>query len=890
MRRRQVGLAILLALALAACSKSKDTTELVVTVWSDLAVPAEMDAVRIRVMGEEQTIDHPFRLSADQRPGTYQIPIQLALVPAADKDLSISIAAIGSYQDTDIVSQEAMLSFIPDQARELVLYLARSCKNVSCAAYREYTCENGACTRPVLVDTTTLPAYAPGQAAPAHDAGFPGTVAAGGSGGSVRGSGGAGGTGGTTGVVTVDQSVLYFGPVDLGSTSPPKTVAVTVTKAPAPLSAIVTGEGFAISANTCAPTQPVGTCTIGVVFAPTKVGAATGKLSVGSVDIALSGTGTEPGVFSLTPEVIPLGTMLLGTSAPATVTIVPTGTVPSLSCLPSGAELKTTTSTCPATGPVSTSCTYTFTFKAQSVGDKVDTIVCSGGGKTAQTTVTAKVVTPSALSISPAKKDDFVAKVGQAMLWVFNVFNNGGSPTGTVTAAITGAGFSITSNECPAQLGAAATCKIQVTFAPTTASVFTGALTVTDATPGSTPATAALTGTGIAVNLAMTPNPKDFGTVEVGKSATAAFTMTNSGSSATDIIALVTSDAQFTVVNDLCSGHPLAALGSPQASCTFGVRFAPASAGLKQAIANATQTSDGAVLATTTLTGAGQAALKPAHLAITPPTLDFGTTGVGVPVGPKLFTIKNDGETATGALTATKTDSPSTVGGASQFVIAGNTCAATLAPNAICQVAVTFAPTISRSAAAVIIVTDGVATTSPPGTGGTTSPGTVVGIALAIPTIVISCSTAEPASRVQFADTMVGQTSPAVVCTVTNAIPTGGDTPQETGALTVTASGDFAIATNNCTTSLQPNLSCTLALVFRPTAAGVRSGTLTVTSSNRAAADVALSGTGLLPVDTVGLVSPAVVTGGSVPAYRPVTSGVPQHACIGETFSCEAGK
>jgi hypothetical protein len=275
---------------------------------------------------------------------------------------------------------------------------------------------------------------------------------------------------------------------------------------------------------------------------------------------------------------------------------------------------------------------------------------------------------------------------------------------------------------------------------------------------------------------------------------------------------------------------------------------------------------------------------------ISPPTLDFGTTGIGVPVGPLVFTIRNDGDGATDALTTLKNDSTSSVGGASQFVIAGNTCAAALASKATCQVAVTFAPTLSRSASAVIVVTDGVTATSPPGTSGTIPPGTVVGIALAIPTIVISCSTAEPASRVQFADTMVGQTSSAAVCTVTNAIPTGGDTPQETGALTVTASGDFAIATNNCTTSLQPNLSCSLALVFTPTASGVRTGTLTVTSSNRGAANVSLSGTGLLPVDTVGPVSPAVVTGGSVGAFRPVTSGGPQDACIGGTLSCEAVK
>ena len=170
MRRHQVGF-FLCALALTACSKSKDNTELVVTVWSDLSVPTEMDALRIRVMGKEQTVDHPFKLSGDRQAGTYQIPVQLALVPAGQKDLSISITAVGAYQGTDIVSQEAVLPFIPDQARELVLYLARSCKNVSCTSSPGFTCEGGACTKPVAVNAASLPTYVPGRVSAAPDAG-----------------------------------------------------------------------------------------------------------------------------------------------------------------------------------------------------------------------------------------------------------------------------------------------------------------------------------------------------------------------------------------------------------------------------------------------------------------------------------------------------------------------------------------------------------------------------------------------------------------------------------------------------------------------------------------------------------------------------------------------
>jgi hypothetical protein len=62
----------------------------VVTVWSDFAIPGELDALRLRVSGEKQSIDHPFQLTATNEPGKYSMPIQLALVPAGSKNLSIA--------------------------------------------------------------------------------------------------------------------------------------------------------------------------------------------------------------------------------------------------------------------------------------------------------------------------------------------------------------------------------------------------------------------------------------------------------------------------------------------------------------------------------------------------------------------------------------------------------------------------------------------------------------------------------------------------------------------------------------------------------------------------------------------------------------------------------
>ena len=266
-------------------------------------------------------------------------------------------------------------------------------------------------------------------------------------------------------------------------------------------------------------------------------------------------------------------------------------------------------------------------------------------------------------------------------------------------------------------------------------------------------------------------------------------------------------------------------------------------------------------------------------LSITPPTLDFGTTGVGVPVGPKTF--DRDERRARNAHWATTVrdsvkDSTSSVGGASQFGSYTTTCQAAPAPSATCQVVVTHTPTIAGSASAVFTVGDGVVS----------SPnGTVIGIALAIPTLNVA------GTSIDFASTVVGQTSPNVVCTVQNVTATGGgSTPQDSSTITPTVTGDFAIATNNCTASLAPNLSCTLVLTFTPTAKGDRTGMLTVTSTNRGAANTPLDGTGLLPVQIIAHTGGSIVTttydfgqvalGGSS-APTTLTLDVYVHAAVG---------
>ena len=88
-----------------------------------------------------------------------------------------------------------------------------------------------------------------------------------------------------------------------------------------------------------------------------------------------------------------------------------------------------------------------------------------------------------------------------------------------------------------------------------------------------------------------------------------------------------------------------------------------------------------------------------------------------------------------------------------------------------------------------------------------------------------------------FPETGVGAQSAAQTITIAN---TGGEPVTLSGE---TVSGDFALAGNTCGSSLAANASCTISILFAPTAAGTRSGVLTVTDS-LGTQTAQLSGTG----------------------------------------------
>jgi len=647
-------------------------------------------------------------------------------------------------------------------------------------------------------------------------------------------------------VLTVSPGFLNFNEVDINQNSPPQSVTVTNTGALVALNPTVDGGGFAISAQTCG--TPSTSCTISIVFTPTSVGAKNATLTVNAgLTVSLSGLGRTLGTFEVAASGVPTAARV-GESSSITVTVTATGPLTGLSCLASGADLAAdaANTTCTGTIDASASCKYGFTFKATTAGDKNENIACSGGGTVQNVAVTPTVVAGPSLTINPTSAT-VSAGVGAtpATTFTFNVGNIGGSPSGTLSTAISGLNadqFTITDTKCFLPLDAHASCAIVVAFNPTTAGPKTAALTVTDATPGSTPLSAPLTGTGISGPVVTITGLQTLPVVEVGQaSAPATYTVTNTGGTATGALTVAVGDPTFAISGDTCSGNTLA----PSKACTLVITFTPTAAGSKIGILTV---SSGTPMGNYQINATGHIS-TPAALSMGPTSLDFGTIGVGIPSTAQVFTVTNSGGTATGALAVTRTDSASGVGGSTQFAYT-TTCQAALDPAATCQIVVTFKPTIAGNASATFAVSDGKVS----------SPArTAIGTALDKPGLSLSCP------QTAFADTVIGQTSPALVCTVTNNVTS----KQDSGAITPTLTGDFAVSTNNCTASLAPGLSCTLSIAFTPTLKGARTGTITVTGANGGAANQNLTGSGLGIIEIQEFTAPAT---GFVP--NPVTGDI----------------
>ena len=199
------------------------------------------------------------------------------------------------------------------------------------------------------------------------------------------------------GGLIVNPTALDFGSQAVGVSSSPR--AVTVTNSAASAAAISSiaasgGNGDFSQTNNCGSSIAANaSCTVNVVFMPTVAGTRTGTLAInsnaGNTSVALNGVGTAPGpVISATPSSLTFASTAIGsTSTAQTIQLRNTGTVAATisTILASGDFAQT--NTCGGSLAVAASCTISVTFRPTAEGSRTGTVTVNSNANNTPTTI-----------------------------------------------------------------------------------------------------------------------------------------------------------------------------------------------------------------------------------------------------------------------------------------------------------------------------------------------------------------------------------------------------------------------------------------------------------------------------------------------------------------------
>jgi probable HAF family extracellular repeat protein len=247
-------------------------------------------------------------------------------------------------------------------------------------------------------------------------------------------------------------------------------------------------------------------------------------------------------------------------------------------------------------------------------------------------------------------------------------------------------------------------------------------------------------------------------------------------------------------------------------SCTISITFKPKVIGPRSAVLNVTDNASGSPQHVS-LSGIGTTAK------LSPATLMFGTTAIGVTSASKTVMLTNIGTSTFSiygiSITGTNTGSFSQT----------HSCGSSLSAGASCGIYVRFKPTASGTRTAALSVSDSAAGT--PQTVSLTGVGTTAKLS--------------PTS-LNFGSITSGSVSAAKSVTLTNV----GSSTLSISAVAITGTNTLEFnETSNCGLSLLAGASCNISVVFRPLATNKRAAVLSVSDNGTGSPQgVALTGTG----------------------------------------------
>jgi sugar lactone lactonase YvrE len=369
-------------------------------------------------------------------------------------------------------------------------------------------------------------------------------------------------------------------------------------------------------------------------------------------------------------------------------------------------------------------------------------------------------------------------------------------------------------DDCPSSLSNGATCTVDVFFAPTSAGIIKGTLTIADNAFFNSPLVVSLQGT--ATGLTITPNPLAFGSVMDGTPSTLSVTVTGSTTYAATSATLSGDTTDYSIASNTCTGT--------KSLCAIGITFNPGSAGTHNATL-AIHDSDPTSAQLVPITGSGCASnCSSAYETFTPNSITFGSQTDKVSSAATKVTFTNNN---TSSLTITKPVATagfkvSTTGLSAP--ICSVTASTVVAAGASCSFNVAFDPTVTGA-------TNGTVKTTFPNDGhGNTS--------LTLPVTGEGSAISFTPSPVAFKAEMINTTSAKTKVTIKNV-----DSVSLTLTSLVSSSSSFVLSNTGLSpacnlsgsTVIAAGASCLVDVAFAPGAAiGTINGTITATYSGDA--------------------------------------------------------
>jgi|SRR5271157_4939260 len=350
--------------------------------------------------------------------------------------------------------------------------------------------------------------------------------------------------------------------------------------------ATLAGTGFSITGLTLPlSVAPGSSSTFTLGFAPAAAGNITGTLTLVSsapnspLVVSLSGTGVAQALqLTATPSTLSFGSVATGTSTTQTVTLANTGnsSISISQITENGTGFTATGLVLPLTLAAGASTSFTVTFDPATAGSLSGSVTVTSTASNSPVTISlCGTGAQPQISIIPASVSFSNVTVGGTNTQSLTIRNAGTSNLSVTQATLAGTGFSLTGLTAPLSVAPGASSVFTVGFTPTSASTFSGSLTLVSNAPGS-PLVVALAGTGVSPILQITPSPSSlsFGSITTGTSTTQSVTLANTGNASVTLSQITEAGAGFAA-----SGCTLPLTLAAGQSTSFTVTFDPATTG-----------------------------------------------------------------------------------------------------------------------------------------------------------------------------------------------------------------------------------------------------------------------------------------------------------------------